>query len=45
MLLRKTPYWERPELAGMFAGNPYRGGTPGAPWWTPLGICWGRAVL
>lgn len=29
LLLRKTPYWERPRLRGKFDPNPYQSGTPG----------------
>lgn len=41
MLLRKTPYWERPELRGRFYPNPYHAGTPDLPWWIAPGALWG----
>jgi type IV secretion system protein VirD4 len=33
MLLRKTAYWERPELKGTYHPNPYHAGTPPLPAW------------
>jgi type IV secretion system protein VirD4 len=33
MLIRKTPYWERPELKGTFYPNPYHADTPPLPSW------------
>lgn len=36
LLLRKTPYWERPRLRGIFGSNPYQSGTPGLPLRLPL---------
>ncbi|EGE59906.1 TRAG family protein [Rhizobium etli CNPAF512] len=42
MVLRKTPYWQRPALRGKFNRNPYQSGTPGldgrTPYWTLLGL-------
>lgn len=40
ILLRKTPYWERPELKGTFHANPYHLGTPKLPGWArPARVC------
>lgn len=36
LLLRKTPYWERPRLRGIFDRNPYQSRTPGLPLRLPL---------
>jgi len=36
MVLRKTPYWERPRLRGTFDRNPYQSVTPGLPLRLPL---------
>lgn len=44
MLLRKTPYWERPDLRGRFHPNPYHTGTPAVPAWAPFGQAWGACV-
>jgi type IV secretion system protein VirD4 len=36
LLLRKTPYWNRPSLRRAFHRNPYQNGTPALPFRTPL---------
>lgn len=36
LLLRKTPYWNRPSLRRAFHRNPYQHGTPGLPFRTPF---------
>ena len=40
MLLRRTRYWERPELKGTFNPNPYHSGLPALPAWAvPARAC------
>lgn len=41
LLLRKTPYWNRPSLRGRFERNPYQGGTPALDYRTPLHVAQG----
>lgn len=40
--LKKTPYWNRPELAGRFHPNPYVAGTARAGMLSSLKALWGR---
>jgi type IV secretion system protein VirD4 len=44
LLLRKTPYWERIGLRGLFHPNPYRPGTPALPLWTAPAAIWGAGL-
>ena len=46
IVLRKTPYWQRPELEGTFHPNPYFDGkTSGIELSDRLGALWGRIYL
>jgi len=42
--LRKTPYWHRPALHGLFNQNPYHSGTPRLSKWTVPQIVWGYGL-
>lgn len=44
MNIRLTPYWERPECAGLFHRNPYAGRAPGLPSTAMVRAVWGRLV-
>lgn len=44
LLLRKTPYWERPRLRGTFDRNPYQSRTPGLPLRLPFDAAFGVAL-
>jgi len=43
-LLKKTPYWERPEFAGCYHPNPYVGGLARASAETGFKVLWGKLV-
>ena len=42
--LRKTPYWHRPSLRGLFNQNPYHGRTPGLAKRTLPWLAWGLGL-
>lgn len=44
MNIRLTPYWNRPEYAGLFHPNPFAGSAPSLPATTMLRALWGKTV-
>lgn len=44
LVIYKTPYWQRPELAGLFSANPYHAGTPEISLLAPFEAAWGSLM-